>query len=83
MARMMRRDIPVLIIRGPDELGRLTGFSNPRTHEKWRNAGLKYMISERNEYLYEPDEVVKFLRKHYAPQKLKESLTNEGNDGND
>jgi hypothetical protein len=68
------REIPVLFIRGSEELGRATGFTDKRIHAQWREQGLKYCVSKDGTFLYEPKEVVKFLNSIYAPKEVKESL---------
>lgn len=64
------RQIPCLFVKGSTELGQLTGVMDKRIHEKWRNAGLPYLVMD-GAFLYEVKNVEKFLRQHYAPQEIK------------
>lgn len=73
-----KREIPVLFLKGSEELGRATGVTNNRTHAKWRREGLKYLVMEDGTFLYEPREVTKFLNRFYAPQQLNDLLTTPG-----
>lgn len=75
MRTKVERDIPVLFIKGSEELGRATGVTNKKTHEKWRDAGLKYSVMGDGTFLYDPADVTKFIKRYYAPQKMKEELT--------
>lgn len=68
------REIPVLFIRGSEELGRATGFTDKRIHARWREQGLKYSVSDDGTFLYDPKDVTAFIKKRYAPQEVKESL---------
>lgn len=68
------RDVPVLYLKGSEELGRATGITSEKTHAKWRREGLKYLVMGDGTFLYDPREVTKFLNRFYAPQQLKESL---------
>lgn len=70
-----KREIPVLFLKGSEELGRATGVTSERTHAKWRREGLKYLVMGDGTFLYDPREVTKFLNRFYAPQQLKCSLT--------
>lgn len=70
----LQRDIPVLFLKGSEELGRATGITGVRTHEAWRRAGLPYSVMEDGTFLYDPVEVSKFIKRHYAPQQIKETL---------
>ena len=45
------REIPVLFIRGSEELGRATGFTDKRIHAQWREQGLKYCVSKDGTFL--------------------------------
>lgn len=74
MKRKLHREIPVLFLKGNDELGRATGVSGKRTHGKWRRDGLKYYVMDDGTFLYDPAEVSNFIKKYYAPQEVKESL---------
>lgn len=69
-----RREIPVLFIRGSEELGRATGFTDKRIHARWRDQGLKYSVADNGTFLYDPKDVTTFIKRFYAPQELKESL---------
>ncbi len=69
------REVPVLYLKGSEELGRATGITSEKTHAKWRSEGLKYLVMGDGTFLYDPREVTKFLNRFYAPQQLKESLT--------
>lgn len=68
------RDVPVLYLKGSEELGRVTGVTNKRTHARWRREGLKYLVMGDGTFLYDPREVTKFLNRFYASQQLNESL---------
>ena len=70
----LQRDIPVLFLKGSEELGRATGITGTRTHEAWRRAGLPYSVMDDGTFLYDPVEVTRFIKRHYAPQQLKEAL---------
>lgn len=74
MRAKSRRDIPVLFLKGSEELGRATGITGTRTHEAWRRAGLPYCVMDDGTFLYDPAEVSKFIKRHYAPQQIKETL---------
>ena len=69
------REVPVLYLKGSEELGRATGITSEKTHAKWRSEGLTYLFMGDGTFLYDPREVTKFLNRFYAPQQLKESLT--------
>lgn len=69
------REVPVLYLKGSEELGRATGITSEKTHAKRRSEGLKYLVMGDGTFLYDPREVTKFLNRFYAPQQLKESLT--------
>lgn len=69
-----QRDIPVLFLKGSEELGRATGITGTRTHEAWRRAGLQYSVMEDGTFLYDPADVSRFIKRHYAPQQLKQTL---------
>lgn len=75
MKTKVERDIPVLFLKGSGDLGRATGITAEKTHAQWRRAGLKYIVMNDGTFLYDPAEVSKFLKKFYAPQKVKEELT--------
>ena len=75
-----KREIPVLFLKGSEELGRATGVTSERTHAKWRREGLKYLVMGDGTFLYYPREVTKFLNRFYAPQQLKCSLTTREDD---
>lgn len=68
------RNVPILYLKGSDELGRATGITSEKTHAKWRSEGLKYLVMGDGTFLYDPKEVTKFLNRFYAPQQLKLSL---------
>ena len=68
------RDVPVLFLKGSEELGRATGVTSDKTHAMWRREGLKYLVTGDGTFLYDPREVTKFLNRFYAPQQLNESL---------
>lgn len=68
------RDVPVLFLKGSEELGRATGVTSDKTHATWRREGLKYLVTGDGTFLYDPREVTKFLNRFYAPQQLNESL---------
>lgn len=74
MKPRIRREIPILFIRGSEELGRATGFTDKRIHARWRDQGLKYCVSENGTFLYDPKDVTAFIKRLYAPQEIKESL---------
>lgn len=74
MKRKLDRDIPVLFLKGSDELGRATGITSERTHAQWRRDGLKYFVMNDGTFLYDPVDVSKFIKRHYAPQEIKEQL---------
>lgn len=74
MKARTRREIPVLFIRGSEELGRATGFTDKRIHARWREHGLKYSVSDNGTFLYDPKDVTAFIKRYYAPQTIKESL---------
>lgn len=69
------REVPVLYLKGSEELGRATSITSEKTHAKWRSEGLKYLVMGDGTFLYDPREVTKFLNRFYALQQLKESLT--------
>ena len=68
----LQRDIPVLFLKGSDELGRATGVTGEKTHAQWRRAGLKYSVMNDGTFLYDPAEVSKFIKQHYAPQQVRD-----------
>lgn len=70
----MNREVPVLYLKGSEELGRATGITSEKTHALWRRSGLKYLVMGDGTFLYDPAEVTKFLKRFYAPQQLKQSL---------
>lgn len=70
----LNREVPVLYLKGSEELGRATGVTSEKTHALWRRSGLKYLVMGDGTFLYDPREVMKFLDRFYAPQQLKESL---------
>ena len=70
----LNREVPVLYLKGSDELGRATGITSEKTHAQWRRSGLKYLVMGDGTFLYDPAEVTKFLKRFYAPQQLKQSL---------
>ncbi len=70
----LQRDIPLLFLKGSDELGRATGVTGEKTHAQWRRAGLKYCVMNDGTFLYDPAEVSKFIKKHYAPQQVRDIL---------
>ena len=74
MKRKSKRELPVLFIKGSEELGRVTGVTAEKTHAKWRSAGLKYCVMDDGTFLYELNEVSQFIKKHYAPQEIKACL---------
>ena len=74
--RKRSRAIPVLFIRGSEELGQATGFTDKRIHAKWRDEGLPYSVMDNGTFLYDPKEVSAFIKKRYAPQELSAKLTN-------
>ena len=74
MKRRAPREIPILFIRGSEELGRATGFTDKRIHARWRDEGLKYSVSDNGTFLYDPKDVTAFIKRRYAPQEVKESL---------
>ncbi len=65
------REIPVLFIRGSEELGRATGFTDKRMHARWRDEGLKYSVMDDGTFLYAPKDVTAFIKRRYAPQEVK------------
>ncbi len=69
-----KREIPVLFLRGSEELARATGFTDKRVHAKWREDGLPYSVDERNACIYYVKDVVDFIKKRYAPQQVKINL---------
>ena len=75
MKRKVTREVPVLFIKGSEELGRATGITAEKTHAQWRRAGLKYSVMNDGTFLYDPADVARFIKKYYAPQAVKESLT--------
>lgn len=70
----LNREVPVLYLKGSEELGRATGVTSEKTHALWRRSGLKYLVMGDGTFLYDPREVTKFLDRFYAPQQLKQSL---------
>ena len=70
----LNREVPVLYLKGSEELGRATGVASEKTHALWRRSGLKYLVMGDGTFLYDPREVTKFLDRFYAPQQLKASL---------
>lgn len=70
----LNREVPVLYLKGSEELGRATGVTSEKTHALWRRSGLKYLVMGDGTFLYDPREVTKFLDRFYAPQPLKQSL---------
>lgn len=70
----LNREVPVLYLKGSEELGRATGVTSEKTHALWRRSGLKYLVMGDGTFLYDPREVTKFLERFYAPQQLKQSL---------
>lgn len=74
MKTRTRREIPVLFIRGSEELGRATGFTDKRIHARWREQGLKFSVADNGTFLYDPKDVTAFIKRYYAPQCVKESL---------
>lgn len=70
----LNREVPVLYLKGSEELGRATGVTSEKTHALWRRSGLKYLVMGDGTFLYDPREVTKFLDRFYKPQQLKESL---------
>lgn len=74
MKRKVNRDVPVLFLKGSDELGRATGVTAEKTHAQWRREGLKYSVMNDGTFLYDPDDVSKFIKRHYAPQNIKDQL---------
>lgn len=74
MKARIQREIAPLIYRGSTELGRATGYTDKRIHERWRRAGLEYLVSDNGTFLYDPKKVLKFLEKYYAPPQMKSSL---------
>lgn len=68
------REIPVLFIRGSEELGRATGITAPKTHARWRNEGLRYFIMDDGTFLYDPKDVAAFIKQRYTPQQVKSNL---------
>lgn len=70
----LNREVPVLYLKGSEELGRATGVTSEKTHALWRRSGLKYLVMGDGTFLYDPAEVTKFLKRFYAPQQLKQSL---------
>ena len=70
----LNREVPVLYLKGSDELGRATGITSEKTHALWRRSGLKYLVMGDGTFLYDPAEVTKFLKRFYVPQQLKQSL---------
>ncbi len=70
----LNREVPVLYLKGSEELGRATGITSEKTHALWRRSGLKYLVMGDGTFLYDPAEVTKFLKRFYAPQQLKQSL---------
>ena len=70
----LNREVPVLYLKGSEELGRATGITSEKTHALWRRSGLKYLVMGDGTFLYDPAEVTKFLKRFYAHQQLKQSL---------
>ena len=70
----LNREVPVLYLKGSEELGRATGVTSEKTHALWRRSGLKYLVMGDGTFLYDPREVTKFLDRFYAPQPWKASL---------
>lgn len=70
MKRRATREIPVLFLRGSEELGRATGFTDKRIHAKWREAGLEFSVADNGTFLYDPKEVTAFIKRFYAPQEV-------------
>lgn len=70
----LNREVPVLYLKGSEELGRATGVTSEKTHALWRRSGLKYLVMGDGTFLYDPREVTKFLDRFYKPQQLNESL---------
>lgn len=70
----LNREVPVLYLKGSEELGRATGVTSEKTHALWRRSGLKYLVMGDGTFLYDPREVTKFLDRFYKPQQLKQSL---------
>ena len=52
------------------------GVSQPRAVRIcfFAGAGLPYSVMEDGTFLYDPAEVSKFIKRHYAPQQIKETL---------
>lgn len=74
MKSKLQRDVPVLFLKGSEELGRATGVTGEKTHAKWRREGLRYSVMNDGTFLYDPEDVSIFIKKHYAPQGIKETL---------
>lgn len=68
MKTKSNREIPVLFLKGSEELGRATGVTGEKTHARWRREGLKYSVMDDGTFLYDPRDVQAFIKQRYAPQ---------------
>jgi len=59
------REIPVLFLRGDEELSRAIGINDTKTLKELRDNGLPYCIIGKH-YVYNPNKVVKFIEKVYG-----------------
>ena len=50
----LNREVPVLYLKGSEELGRTTGITSEKTHALWRRSGLKYLVMGDGTFLYDP-----------------------------
>lgn len=78
MKQKTMREIPVLFIRGSEELGRATGITAPKTHARWRAEGLRYFVMDDGTFLYDPSDVADFIKRRYEPQQVNLNLSRTG-----
>ena len=69
-----KREIPVLFLKGNEQLGEATGVTADKTHARWREKGLKYSVMEDGTFLYYIEDVIEFIKNYYAPQQVNGNL---------
>ena len=68
-----RRSIPVLLINGDRELGEAIGITSSETLARYRKEGMPYYANG-NSFLYDPKEVVDWIKKRFKIQRVNQSL---------